>query len=633
MKRTVDIPAGLSRNHRFSVVKFFLLALLCAATAGAADAPQAPPPADVYFQPAFFALPRVSPDGHRVAALTRFDHRHYALVLVDLDTGKVSALIKQRNVSVTGFAWKNDNLILVSLANDEGGQLMQSIEPQTGTVHTLDRLNLNSAGLITSYLFGDPTYIICPRRDGDLCRVDVRTGKFEVIEKAVWGIDNWIVDSAGEARAGIGHHDGKWLFIWRSEPKEPWQRHEEFGHRPTIYPLAVTSDRTRLVALERPPEGTMRLAYFDLKTGTTTEIYRNPEVDVTTVKLWGHRFDPAAALYTTDRDHLVPFLPDAETSYRLLAQALPNLDCATTSFSDDDQRAVIIGTSDREAGSYYLLDRKTGRLAPLGTALPALPAPTLAASRFFQFQTRDGLTLTARVTLPPNVSRPPLLVRTGPDLVGPRTSYTYDSVAQFLASRGVASVRIDTRGTEGFGSNLLRAGDLEISGGVVDDLEAGVAALVAQGIVDGARVGVLGVGDGGVVAVHAAKRPRFKVLVNIDTPMTVARASLAQLVPSDRDDAELTRLLGGPAAAAAYIKSLEPLDAVAALRIPSFHCYPHGEAGFEMTESGRMLEAALKKSPVPHVFHLEPLIKPETDEAKVTGARFEAIAEFLRKYL
>jgi hypothetical protein len=52
-----------------------------------------------------------------------------------------------------------------------------------------------------------------------------------------------------------------------------------------------------------------------------------------------------------------------------------------------------------------------------------------------------------------------------------------------------------------------------------------------------------------------------------------------------------------------------------------------------MDESGRMLKSALAKSDVPATFHVEPPYKPETDDAKVTAARFEAIAAFLRQHL
>ena len=619
------------------MMKFYralALSLLILTRAVAAEPAPTLLSAEVYFQLPTFAAPQISPDGQRLAALTRFDHRHYALAVVDLNTGKSEVLVKEAKVSVTGFGWKSDRLLLVTLVNDDGGHVLQSLDLQTRKANPLHRLNEASAGPVANYLFDDPAFVICPWSDGNLRRVDVRTGRSEQIERTVQGIDRWIIDPAGVAWAGIGYIGEKWVFIWRAEPGAPWQRREQHGiHRATIFPLAVLPAEKRLIVLEQVPGRTARLAYFDLKTATTTELYSHPRVDVTGLKMWGHRWEPAAAAYSTERNSYHAFLPEAAECYRLLADALPDVDCDVISFSRDDQRTIVEARSDRNPGTYYLLERKAGRLAVVGLAFPALPARALVASRSFEYNARDGMALTGIITLPAGVARPPLLVRTGPALVGPRADNTYDSVAQFLASRGIASVRFHTRGTDGFGKDFLRAGDLKITTTVIDDLEDGVAAVTERKWVDGTRVGLLGVAAGGITAVHATGRNRFKVLVNLNTPMTVRHYDVEQLAPSDRDNAELTGILGGSAAANAYIKSLEPIDAVAKVRIPSFHCYPAGEAGHEMAESGRMIKSALAKSGVPCAFHLEPRFKPETDKAKLTGARFEAIAAFLAKHL
>lgn len=613
---------------------FAALVLAVGCLRGAPAAAPAPLPAERFFQPVAFADPQISPDGRRLAARTLHDHERYALTMIDLATGKGEVLIKHPKLSVTSFGWKDNDLLLVAILGENGHHVLSAIDLRAQKVNPLDRLNRERTGPIASYLPADPAHIICPWADGSLRRVEVRTGKSVQIERAVPGINRWIFDATGTPWAGLGYLGEKWIFIWRNAPGAPWQRREQPGKNiPAIVPMALMPDHKRLVVIDRAPGQPDRLAAFDLTTAALEVMFQPERADVTAMRLWGPEGVPAVAIYTTDRDRFHAFLPEAAECYKLLAEALPDGAAYPMSFSADMQRMIVQTHSDRDAGTYYLLDRKLGRLGVIGAALPSRPASALGATQTVEAKTRDGLALTGRLTSPSGASKPPLLVMVGPGIVGPRVDAAYDATAQFLASRGYAAARFYVRGTAGLGLDFQRAGDLKITSGVIDDLEDGIAALAAAGKIDPQRVGLLGVDDGGIVAFHAALRPGFKVLLNFNTPMVTRNRTLESLAPSDRDEAELTRMLGGSAAAVAYVKSIDPLRVAATLRIPSFHTYPRGPAGYEMTESGRVLKSALARHEVPVAFHLTPLVKPETDEAKLTGERFEAAVAFLRQHL
>lgn len=617
-----------------SLRRLITLFLVSGWVRGATTETPAPLPADVFFQPRAFADPQISPDGRRLAALTRHDHERYALTLTDLATGKGEVLVKGPKLSVTSFGWKDDDLLLVVIVGESGLHLLHSIDLRTLKVNPLDRLNHERTGPVASFLPADPAHIICPWADGSLRRVDVRTGKSVQIERAVPGIDRWIFDTNGTPWAGLGYLGEKWIFIWRTAPNAPWQRREQPGrNRPAIVPMAILPDHKRLVVVDRIPGKPDRLAAFDLTTATTEAIFQHDRADVAKLRLWGQAGTPAAATYTTDRDRFHAFLPEAAACYKLLNETLPDADSYPISFSADGQRLIVLAQSDRDIGTYYLLDRKLGHLGTLGAALPALPSRALLTTRTVEFKSRDGLMLTGRVIFPAQSEPAPLLVVVGPGIVGPRVDASYDATAQFLANRGYVAARFHVRGTTGFGMDFQRAGDLKITSEAIDDLEEGIAALAATGQVDPQRVGLVGIEDGGIVAFHAALRPAFKALVNFNTPMVIRHRPLDSLMPSDRDEAELTRILGGSASAVDYLKSIDPLRTAAKLRIPNFHAYPRGQNGYEMTESGRLLKRALVRSEVSTVFHLSAPMKPETDEAILVGARFEAAVAFLRQHL
>jgi dipeptidyl aminopeptidase/acylaminoacyl peptidase len=602
-----------------------------------------PPPADWFFQLPSFTRPLLSPNGRMLCALTRFDHRHFALVLLDLESKKADVLIKEPKLTVTGFAWKNDELLAVITLHDDEYPInhfedryhpqLRSINLSTHKVNDLAILNSERTGDLASMLPNDPYCVLIPWDDGHLRRVDLRTGKSEDAEPTIRGIDHWVIGPDGTVWAGSGYHDEKWTFIWRTRPREPWQRRDQPGiHNAEIYPLAIMPDQKRLIVVDRTSRNYARLALFDLATATMTGLSHCGTADVTSVMDWGFEREPGAARWEADRQHLEFFLPEAEECYRKVAAALPNSDLEFVSFSRDNQRVIVRTHGADDAGGFYLLDRKTGQLRLIGSERTALQSVKLASSQTFQFKARDGLTITGRITQPANIPHPPLIIQLGSNIPGPMATNYYDPVAQYFASRGFATARIHVRGTAGLGAEFQRAGDLQLATGMVGDLEDGAAWLAAQGMIDPQQAILLGEGLGGITAIHATARSKaFNALVNFKIPMVTRHYELEELTPSDRDNHELTGALGSSAAALKYLKSLDPLQVAAQLKLPSFNYYPRQETANAMVEDGKMLEKVLRKGRSVFRMYMPPLIKPETDVAIETGKRFDAITEFLKQ--
>src|SRR5690606_37694824 len=67
----------------------------------------------------------------------------------------------------------------------------------------------------------------------------------------------------------------------------------------------------------------------------------------------------------------------------------------------------------------------------------------------------------------------------------------------FLANRGYAVLLPNFRGSTGYGKNFLNAGNGEWGQKMQDDITWGVKYLVSKGIVDPARVGIMGGSYGG----------------------------------------------------------------------------------------------------------------------------------------
>ena len=164
----------------------------------------------------------------------------------------------------------------------------------------------------------------------------------------------------------------------------------------------------------------------------------------------------------------------------------------------DEQRWLVTASSDTEPGQTLLFDRTTHKLTPQYKVREKLPRQDLAAMTSVTYTSSDGLEIPAYLTLPKGVDAknlPALVIPHG----GPwgRDVWGYNSLAQFLANRGYAVLMPNFRGSTGYGRKFLDAGNLEWGRKMQDDLTWGVKYLVAQGIADPKRVGILGGSYGG----------------------------------------------------------------------------------------------------------------------------------------
>ena len=137
------------------------------------------------------------------------------------------------------------------------------------------------------------------------------------------------------------------------------------------------------------------------------------------------------------------------------------------------------------------------------------------------YPARDGLTITAILTWPPGLSDDqkvnlPLLVMPHG---GPRTydSLKFDWMAQYFANRGYLVLQPNFRGSSGFGTEFLNAGNGEWGGKMQDDVTDGAQALINSGKADPDRTCIVGWSYGGYSALAggAFTPDMFKCVVAI----------------------------------------------------------------------------------------------------------------------
>lgn len=343
-----------------------------------------------------------------------------------------------------------------------------------------------------------------------LHRIDLRTGRGRPVAYMDYTTDDYVLDGEGEVIA-LGRYNersGRWSLhlpqgqgereVWAVDAPVDTPAFHGMGRTPRT--IVIGADRPDLASQEDGSRISDTLFEVDVDTGVWSRLPFDHHPDSlvhhpqTRLLIGGSRIEENGVRYE--------FLDQkASQRWQSVEQAFSDKAPELVSWNDAMSR-VIIFTDTAEAGQYHLVDFDLGASGILADAYPAIAPGQVGAVRSIQFAAQDGLKIPGYLTLPPGVSEPaglPLVVLAhgGPasrDVAG------FDWWAQALASRGYAVLQANFRGSTGYGRAFLEAGYGEWGRKMQTDLSDGVRWLAADGVIDPARVCIVGASYGGYAA-------------------------------------------------------------------------------------------------------------------------------------
>jgi dipeptidyl aminopeptidase/acylaminoacyl peptidase len=208
--------------------------------------------------------------------------------------------------------------------------------------------------------------------------------------------------------------------------------------------------------------------------------------------------EPVAVTYTDDRMRRVWKDKAYEADFKTIQAKVPGADLNPVSSTTDEKQWLISASSATMPGTVYLFNRQTKALTKQYDLQPKLNTADLADMKVVRYKSSDGLEIPAYLTLPKGVAAKNLPVIILPH-GGPwsRSVYGFNTLHQFLANRGYAVLSPNFRASTGYGKKFLEAGNAEWGRKMQDDLTWGVKYLIAQGIANPKKVGIMGISYGG----------------------------------------------------------------------------------------------------------------------------------------
>jgi dipeptidyl aminopeptidase/acylaminoacyl peptidase len=581
-----------------------------------------PLPTETFTRPPAYSEAKLSPDGKCVGFITGGggkDNRR-VLVLLDLATGgvaKLEAPSPVRKMEMRDFLWINDRrLMLMTGIISEDGFLDTLAVDRDGTHLTLlDESYHSGLGRLPNGILQIPggssdLVLMQPPRVMEtpvVYEVNTLSGHINLVADDSDGMDQWIPDREGHVRLGAHYDWDETRIIYRENDRQPWRRLHEFDLRGVgAMPNAIDYDGRTAYISGLTPYGTWGVFKYDLVDRNKGQlVWADPIYDIfsfrdatsqAAILFSKKRRKMVGIRYTTDLLKTVWFDPEMSQLQAMLDRALPGVANTITGWSDDESKFMVFSWSDRLPGTYYVLDRKIGRLRRIFDLRPWIKPGEMGKTLPISFKARDGLVVHAYLTLPPGTSGKNLpLIVMPPKQLWTRTAIVFTPFVQFLANRGYAVLQVDSRGAPGYGRRFLEEGNGQIGRAVQDDITDGVKWATQAGIANPLRVAIVGEGVGGYSALRGLTQTPSLYRCGVSIRGFSDWLSLLKYTGHQGADAWLTyenwaRQVHGINTYEADLREISPFYSVAGIKAPVLVVHPFADETSLLKQSKQFVE-------------------------------------------
>ncbi len=599
----------------------------------------------------------MSPDGKYAAALAPVTETDQTgLIIIDLDTCKIKRSFKwESGYNIYRFRWMNNEDIAFNVGR------------WNSYVAGIYSVNVNRKSINTLVGSDAVVSIVDPIHDSPNAWIWIKDG-FEMKPSLA------MLDETGNAGSpdamGANRVPGTkdnplisnrimqpkgqvfgWRTDWDNEPRivtRFWEDKLEYLHRNqgdddwTSLPLdpdewdieAFSADNAQLYVSGYDGHETTGLYLYDIAKNTFSDVlFRDEYYDFSsTARYIAYQDNIVGIRYTRDVPTVVWLVEQMNAIQRVVDAALPGKANLIYHLTDDLSRILINSTSDRSPSRYYILDLKEKALRLVSPTRPWLKDSGLAKTEVFHFKTEDGLKLEGYLTRPQTGEAPyptVCLVHGGP---WARDYGTFNDETQFFANRGYAVLRVNYRGSEGYGKRISEDEAYKFRK-MHDDITQAVRLSVEQGIADPERLAIMGASFGGYAALcGAAFEPDlYKCAITVmgvfDWEQMIKDRKWQRHKYSHH---KLLEELGDPKANEAHFQEISPIYHTDKIRIPIFIIHGKSDKNVSVKHS-KKLAADLKSKGAEHKTMFLKGEGHNIFEMKTRVKVYDQIVEFLEK--
>ncbi len=542
---------------------------------------------------------RISPDGSHIAYMKPWKTRMNVYV-VNIETDVEKRLTSSEERSIYGFLWLGDERI--GYVKDDGGdENMHFYAVNKDGSNEIDLTPFdNVKATIVDDLDEDPEHVILGlnkrnKQIFDPYRVNVNTGKMEMIAENPGNISGWMTDHNGKLRIAVTSDGVNTSLLYRDSESDTFQPILTTDFKEGVSPLFFTFDNKNLyVASNRGRDKTAIYEFNIVQAQEGKLIFEHEEVDVSSLMFSKKRKVLTGVSYTLAKTNRVFFDDWRKEIQNKLETQLSGYEVAITSFSKNETKAIVVTYSDRSRGTYYFYDVVEDKLTDLGKVSPWLNEDHMAEMNPIKYTSRDGLTIHGYLTIPKGSDGKNLPVVVNPH-GGPwaRDTWGYNSQIQFLANRGFAVFQMNFRGSTGYGREFWEISFKEWGKSMQDDITDGVKWLIDEGIADPDRIAIYGASYGGYATLAGLTFTPDLYACGVDYVGVSNIFTLLETLPPywELGRQMMYEMIGNPETEKDILQAASPIFHVDSIKVPLFVAQGANDPRVKQSESDQIVEA------------------------------------------
>ena len=598
-----------------------------------------PIPIQDFFRPRILEEPKLNPSGTHIAAIITAGEDRHQLLVYELKTQKIEYASGSGDKDIYEVQWLNDSRLLFNLATRKMygiglmaaniGQLNEPYPllqyygtrliavPPKNRLHPLvwNRYDFEAgkdtgAAVINTDLRGGKLVNMLAAGSGNSDLMDVRDNNdrhiqvsYPVPSLSLGLTVDYIADRDGQLAYALTADQGV-IALHRLAGKEWIKCPVDLDQIDIIGP----GDQPGQLVVIGPyqPDKPRALQVLDAATGKLGEVLLQDKAYDFNGWIFRHPVtqEIMGAMFDRNGPRSVWFNEEYKNLQKILDGFFPGLVVRIIGSNEAQNLFLVATNSDRQPVIYNWVDLTKRTVGLIKNSSPWIDPKRMQPVNVIKFKTRDGRSLDAYLTLPADATKaspPPLVVlpHGGP---WARDYWGFDSEAQFLASRGYAVLKPNYRGSTG-SAGLFPESDSWDFWKMHEDVTEATKALIASGLIDPKRIGIMGGSFGGYLAISGVVNEPglYRCAVTIAGVFDWER----QIFDKKYDRfgspvfGRMVRKLGDPKTQAAKFDAISPGRHADRIKVPVFVSGGTDDSTVEISQS-RSLLSALEKYGVPH---------------------------------
>ena len=483
----------------------------------------------------------ISPDGKMISVITKMPDDKKGLTIFDAeDLSLINTITLTNEEEISSYYWANNTRLLIQVGyydkkNGRGsaGEYFSINYDSTKPAYIFGMRSRNSktnksvldkmsAGYVENILEDDDKHVVisaypfAKTNTGSFAtsiRLNIYNGQQKKLGKSPLAGGQVRTDSKGVPRFANGSdEDNNAVTMYRASRKDDWEvlSKTPYGEG-EVFPVNISKDGSTIHILDSTETSTYQLKKIDTTTGASEVVFHHPKFDaypqIIDDVVLGAIINPGySQAYWFEIDSpLQNSILQAVNAFNGNVDVFDTKEIGLVALTKARDKAILQIRDSVSSPKYYLYDMEKCQMKYLLTMWPEIDDADLEKEVPFNFKNSDGVVIHGYYTRAKNQQEgqaaPMIVVPHG----GPhaRDSWGFDPDTHILSQAGYAVLKVNFRGSTGYGKEFTKLGFGEWGGDTQQDIIEATEWAIAQGIADKDKIGIYGGSFGGYSAAMA----------------------------------------------------------------------------------------------------------------------------------